>query len=338
MKIPAAASMLRGLSSPYKESDLIVVTGARGFIGANLALSLTASGEKVLAVDKLSLTTPMYGLGELKWVEMEQLHAWLEAKGTQIQAIAHLGACSDTTVSDRDYVMRVNLEYTRKLWNFCTREKLPFIYASSAATYGDGSQGYDDESDPKKLIPLNLYGESKQLFDLWALEQTKTPPRWAGLKYFNVYGPREEHKGRMASVAFHSFNQIKSTGLVKLFKSHKEGIPDGGQQRDFVFVEDAVRTTRHFLETVATAESSNGLYNCGTGQARSFADLATAVFSALKLEPNIEYIPMPEDLRGKYQYFTQASTAKRIRAGVSKPFHSIEAGVEKYVRYLVAKG
>jgi ADP-L-glycero-D-manno-heptose 6-epimerase len=158
------------------------------------------------------------------------------------------------------------------------------------------------------------------------------------LKYFNVYGPREEHKGRMASVAFHSFNQIKSAGFVKLFQSHKPGIPDGGQQRDFVFVEDAVMTTRHFLDTKATKDSPNGVYNCGTGVARSFADLAKAVFLALKLEPRIEYIPMPEDLRGKYQYFTQASTAKRVRAGVNKPFHSIEAGVEKYVRYLEAKG
>jgi ADP-L-glycero-D-manno-heptose 6-epimerase len=227
-----------------------------------------------------------------------------------------------------------NLEYTRTLWHWCTRAEVPFVYASSAATYGDGAKGFDDESDPSHLAPLNLYGKSKHLFDLWALEQVTTPPRWAGLKYFNVYGPRESHKGRMASVAYHAYCQIRDGGRVRLFKSHRDGIPDGGQQRDFVFVEDAVAATLHFWTQPPSPDSPNGLYNIGTGQARSFADLARAVFTARRLEPAIDYIPMPEDLRERYQYFTQARNTKLQRAGYEQPFHSIEDGVAKYVAWL----
>jgi ADP-L-glycero-D-manno-heptose 6-epimerase len=220
------------------------------------------------------------------------------------------------------------------LWQWCTRAGKPFVYASSAATYGNGAQGYDDEGDPRALMPLNLYGESKQLFDCWALKQTHTPPRWAGLKYFNVYGPHEAHKGRMASVVFHAYHQIRETGKVRLFQSHREGYAHGGQQRDFVYVEDAVEATLHLLETPVSAQAPNGLYNVGTGEARTFADLGRAVFAALGRGPDIEYIPMPEDIRERYQYFTQAKVDKLRRCGFTRPFRTLEEGVQAYVAYL----
>ncbi|GMV83587.1 MAG: hypothetical protein AMXMBFR7_47710 [Planctomycetota bacterium] len=314
-----------------------VVTGANGFIGANLAAALLARGERRMAVvDVFGAAAPRYpdALGEAERVERDALEPWLERHGAAVTGVLHLGACSDTTATDRAFMLRNNLEYTRMLWNFCTRRAVPFVYASSAATYGDGAQGFDDESDPRQLRPLNLYGESKQLFDLWALEQELAPPRWAGLKFFNVYGPRETHKGRMASVAFHAWKQIRAEGEVKLFRSHREGVPDGGQQRDFVYVADAESVCRYFLETPASAASPNGLYNVGTGQARSFADLAHAVFAALGREPRIRFVPMPEDLREKYQYFTQAKTAKLRRAGYAAPFASLEGGVADYIRQL----
>lgn len=314
-----------------------VVTGANGFIGANLAAALLARGERRMAVvDVFGAAAPRYpdALGGAERVERDALEPWLERHGAAVTGVLHLGACSDTTATDRAFMLRNNLEYTRMLWNFCARRAVPFVYASSAATYGDGAQGFDDESDPRQLRPLNLYGESKQLFDLWALEQELAPPRWAGLKFFNVYGPRETHKGRMASVAFHAWKQIRADGEVKLFRSHRDGVPDGGQQRDFVYVADAEAVCRYFLETPASAASPNGLYNVGTGQARSFADLAHAVFAALGREPRIRFVPMPEDLREKYQYFTQAKTAKLRRAGYAAPFASLESGVADYIRHL----
>ncbi|MBE7462866.1 MAG: ADP-glyceromanno-heptose 6-epimerase [Planctomycetes bacterium] len=314
-----------------------VVTGANGFIGANLAAALLARGDRRMAVvDVFGSAAPRYpeALGQAERVERDALEPWLERHGAAVTGVLHLGACSDTTATDRAFMLRNNLEYTRMLWNFCARRAVPFVYASSAATYGDGAQGFDDESDPRLLRPLNLYGESKQLFDLWALEQELAPPRWAGLKFFNVYGPRETHKGRMASVAFHAWKQIRAEGEVKLFRSHREGVPDGGQQRDFVYVADAEAVCRFFLETPASSASPNGLYNVGTGQARSFADLAHAVFAALGREPRIRFVPMPEDLREKYQYFTQAKTAKLRRAGYAAPFASLESGVADYIRQL----
>lgn len=314
-----------------------VVTGANGFIGANLAAALLARGDRRMAVvDVFGSAAPRYpeALGQAERVERDALEPWLERHGAAVTGVLHLGACSDTTATDRAFMLRNNLEYTRMLWNFCARRAVPFVYASSAATYGDGAQGFDDESDPRLLRPLNLYGESKQLFDLWALEQELAPPRWAGLKFFNVYGPRETHKGRMASVAFHAWKQIRAEGEVKLFRSHREGVPDGGQQRDFVYVADAEAVCRFFLEMPASAASPNGLYNVGTGQARSFADLAHAVFAALGREPRIRFVPMPEDLREKYQYFTQAKTAKLRRAGYAAPFASLESGVADYIRQL----
>jgi len=318
---------------------MFVVTGASGFIGSNVALRLLERGSAVVAADNyVERQEHRYldGRGVCEFVDKDQLHIWLNNHSKEIRAVIHLGACSDTTVTDRAFVMRVNYDYTRALWNFCAREGIPLIYASSAATYGDGSLGWDDECDPHRLQPLNLYGESKHKFDLWALEQPKAPPRWAALKYFNVFGPHERHKARMASVAFHAFHQIRARGKVSLFQSHREGIPNGGQQRDFIFVEDAVEATLHFLDTPVSLAAPNGLYNVGTGTARTFEDHARAVFAALERPPLIVYDPMPEDLREKYQYFTQATTAKLLRAGFSKPFHSLEEGVRKYVRALAA--
>ena len=321
---------------------MIVVTGAAGFIGSNVVAALNARGRQdIVAVDSFRHTakdTPY--LHELRIhgsVDKDHLGRWLDEEGAAVEAIIHQGACSDTTLRDRDYVIAVNTDYTRMLWEWCTRAGKPLVYASSAATYGDGLQGYDDRADPRMLKPLNLYGESKQLFDLWALDQVHTPPRWAGLKYFNVYGPREAHKGRMASVAFHAYQQIRESGRVTLFTSYQKEYADGGQRRDFVYVGDAVEATLHLLETPVSAQAPNGLYNVGTGQARTFADLAGAVFAAVGRDPVIEYIPMPEDLRDRYQYFTQARIDKLRHSGFTRPFRSIEEGVRHYVAYLRAQ-
>lgn len=324
---------------------MIAVTGAAGFIGSNIVASLNASGIKdVVAVDYFDAAARPAGLSNdpayldkmqvAERVETEKFPDWLAANRNDVKAIVHMGACSDTTQSDVAFMMKVNLEYTVSMWKFCRDAGCPLVYASSAATYGDGSEGYDDARSPESYKPLNLYGQSKQMFDVWALKQTATPPRWVGLKFFNVYGPRESHKGRMASVAFHSYNQIRKTAQVKLFESHRPDYPNGGQKRDFIQVDDAVAIVRHFLDTPASGTSPNGLYNAGTGIARTFEDLARSVFIALRFTPNISYIPMPEDIRDKYQYFTQASTEKLRRAGFAKPMLTLEEGVKKYVDFL----
>jgi len=321
---------------------MIVVTGAAGFIGSNVVAALNARGRPdIVAVDSFRHTAKdtryLHELRIHDTVDKDHLGRWLDEEGASVEAIIHQGACSDTTLRDRNYVIAVNTDYTRMLWQWCTRAGKPLVYASSAATYGDGLQGYDDRADPRMLKPLNLYGESKQLFDLWALDQVHTPPRWAGLKYFNVYGPREAHKGRMASVAFHAYQQIRESGRVTLFTSYQKEYADGGQRRDFVYVGDAVEATLHLLETPVSAQAPNGLYNVGTGQARTFADLAGAVFAAVGRDPVIEYIPMPEDLRDRYQYFTQARIDKLRHSGFTRPFRSIEEGVRHYVAYFRAQ-
>ncbi|WP_432797904.1 ADP-glyceromanno-heptose 6-epimerase [Poriferisphaera sp. WC338] len=331
---------------------MIVVTGANGFIGANMVKRLNAMGETgVVVVDDYpsirdtegTTVAPKndhyaHGFGEGAvglYIDMHDFAAWLGTDAADaVTGIVHMGACSDTTVTDREYVMRVNLKYTTMLWDWCTKRGVNFVYASSAATYGDGTQGYSDEMDPGIYKPLNLYGESKHRFDLWALKQEKTPPRWAGMKYFNVYGPMELHKGRMASVALHTYKQIKETGKMKLFMSHKDGIADGEQLRDFVFVEDVVEMSLYLLNESVSKDAPNSLYNAGTGKARSFLDFAKAVFAGLGMEPEIEFIPMPVDLRGQYQYFTQATMRKMMGAGYDRPIHCLEDGVKKYVSYL----
>jgi len=325
---------------------MYVVTGADGFIGSNLVDELNRRGvDQIVLVDQyaslfsgdLSAIPPAEAryTSELRcagWLDFRQLPQWLDRAGDEVRAVIHLGACSDTTVTDRDYVMINNFEYSRQLWSWCTRAVCPLIYASSAATYGDGQRGYSDRLNPAIYRPLNLYGESKQLFDLWALQQLDQPPHWAGVKYFNVYGPQEQHKGRMASVVWHCYRQIQREGRVSLFQSHRPDVRDGGQQRDFLYVRDAVDATLYLLE----APLVRGLYNVGTGKARTFEDLAKAVFSALDREPDIEYIPMPEDLRWRYQYFTQAVIDKLRQAGFASRFHTLEEGVQDYVTQYLA--
>lgn len=326
---------------------MIVVTGAAGFIGANIVAALNARGrDDVVAVDLFDAgRNPQHlpndpslldAMRLQRRVDRDDLAAFLDDAGPAVRAVIHMGACSDTTQTDEAFMAANNVEYTRMLWDGCARAGRPFVYASSAATYGDGSAGYDDRVDPSIYRPLNLYGWSKHRFDLWALGQSAAPPRWAGLKYFNVYGPREAHKGRMASVALHAFRQVRATGRMRLFQSHRQAVADGEQKRDFIYVGDAAAATLHFLDTPASAGAPNGLYNVGTGRARSFADLARAVFAALDAPPDIVYFPMPEDLRAQYQYFTQADTRKLRAAGFARPMLSLEAGVRQYVEFLLA--
>ncbi|WP_165244092.1 ADP-glyceromanno-heptose 6-epimerase [Paludisphaera soli] len=312
---------------------MIAITGAAGFIGSNLAHRLSAAGRELILVDHpLTAATAVNwaGLGRFRFVPMERFLLDLERdEGRSIEAIFHLGACSSTTETDWQFLLENNVGYTRSLWTWCTTEKRPFLYASSAATYGDGSKGFDDRTPASELEPLNLYGKSKNDFDAWVQAEIAaggaTPPAWAGLKFFNVYGPREIHKGKMASVVWHARRQILETGEVRLFKSNDPAFPDGGQRRDFVFVEDCID---HMLWLWEHPEAS-GIYNSGTGTSRTFRDLATAVFTALGREPTIRFIDMPPELRGQYQNFTQADMSKLREAGYAKAPTALEDGVRK---------
>lgn len=311
----------------------IIVTGAAGFIGSCLVSYLNEKGyENLVLVDKFDDESKHLNLLHKKFtarIERDNFFEWFAHEGAGTACIFHLGARTDTTEFDYSVHQRLNVDYSMRIWEICSHSGIPLIYASSAATYGDGQLGYaDDHSLTEKLQPLNPYGVSKNEFDKWMLQQRKTPPFWAGLKFFNVYGPNEYHKSRMASVIFHSFNQIRQTGKVKLFRSHKEGFKDGEQLRDFVYVKDVISVCCWLMEN----KPASAIYNLGTGKARSFKDLATATFHALDLEPVIEYIDMPEDIRDKYQYFTQAKMDKLLNAGYAKPFWSLEQGVEDYVR------
>ncbi len=270
-----------------------------------------------------------------EYLDKDQLFDFLE-DNDDITAVIHMGAISATTERDFNKLVADNMHYSQDLWSWCAEYEVPFFYASSAATYGAGEHGYDDASI-EGLRPLNGYGYSKHFFDQWVLEQVKqkqpAPPAWAGFKFFNVYGPNEYHKERMASVAFHTFNQFKETGTMRLFKGTKEGIEDGMQLRDFVYVKDVADVMGFFLEAALKQKpAASAIYNIGTGQARSFKDLATSVMTSMAREPNITYIDMPQDLQGKYQYFTQAEMQKLRNAGYKKPFTSLEEGVKDYVQ------
>lgn len=327
-----------------KES-IIVITGAAGFIGSCLTGFLNSKGyNHLILVDdfsKVEKTPNLEGKQYQEKVEREQFFDWLAEKKPSIGFIFHIGARTDTTEFDYSIHQHLNVDYSQKIWKYCTENKVPVVYASSAATYGSGEEGYnDDHAIVYALQPLNPYGVSKNEFDKWALQQTTQPPFWAGLKFFNVYGPNEYHKGRMASVIWHSFNQINQQGFVKLFKSHKEGYKDGQQLRDFVYVKDVLKICYWLMSQYATGNEqlANGLYNLGTGKARSFEDLAKATFSGLDKEAKIEFIPMPEDIRDKYQYFTEANMQKLKDAGYSDAFYSLEEGVSDYVRNYLTKG
>lgn len=324
---------------------LIVVTGAAGFIGSCLTGFLNSKGyTRLILVDDFSEPEKMLNLEGKQYqekIEREYFFEWLAEQKPAIDFIFHIGARTDTTEFDYSVHQHLNVEYSQKIWDYCTANNVPVVYASSAATYGSGEEGYnDDHAVVYALKPLNPYGVSKNEFDKWALQQTKQPPFWAGLKFFNVYGPNEYHKGRMASVIWHSFKQINQQGKVKLFKSHKEGFNDGQQLRDFVYVKDVLKICYWLMEQYEKGSGSvaSGLYNLGTGKARSFADLAKATFQGLDKEPVIEFIDMPEDIRDKYQYFTEANMQKLIDAGYKDAFYSLEDGVNDYVRNYLAKG
>jgi ADP-L-glycero-D-manno-heptose 6-epimerase len=342
------------------DNSNIIITGAYGFIGSCLVSHLNQQGyTNLFLVDDFTSDAELVRQGGkeknltnkkyIQRVERENLFSWLQTEQPKIDFVFHLGARTDTTEFDYSIHQKLNVEYSQNIWKYCTQHNIPLVYASSAATYGSGELGYDDNHEIiEKLQPLNPYGVSKNEFDKWAIKQTLepsfggqggTPPFWAGLKFFNVYGPNEYHKARMASVIFHSFNQIKNTGKVKLFKSHKEGFTDGNQLRDFVYVKDVVNVCYWLLQAAERVDnflkvvnSTGAIFNLGTGTARSFNDLTKATFKGLDLEPNIEYIDMPLDIRDKYQYFTQANMSKLKAAGYTQSFYTLEEGVEDYVR------
>lgn len=310
---------------------MIVVTGAAGFIGSCLIKRLNIEGlGPVLAVDDFTDAVKNKNLEGKDIFKQIDRFEFIKNPGQwgMLDFVFHIGARTDTTEFDTELLRKLNTDYTTKLWNYCTQNKVPLIYASSAATYGLAENGFDDNHDGiAQLKPLNPYGQSKQNFDLWAIQQTETPPFWAGLKFFNVFGPNEYHKGRMASVIMHGTTQIKEHEFIKLFRSHIPEYQDGEQVRDFIYVKDVMDVVMYLYKT--TPESA--IYNLGTGQARSWNDLAKAIFKALNKPVIINYIDIPEDIREKYQYFTEAKMQKLINTGYNKPFTSLETAVNDYI-------
>lgn len=318
---------------------MIVVTGAAGFIGSVVAAYLNQQGKHdLILVDDFSREDKKENYISKKYnqlIDRKDFISWFEINYKQVDFIVHLGARTDTTEFNYAIFEELNIEYSQAIFKLCTKYAIPLIYASSAATYGLGELGYEDSHDiVDQLQPLNPYGKSKNEFDKWVLQQSKTPPFWAGLKFFNVYGPNEYHKKRMASVIFHAFNQIKENGEVKLFRSHRPDFADGMQLRDFVYVKD-VASVIYFL---MKQKPASGLYNLGTGKARAFYDLAVATFKALDLKPKISFVDTPIDIRDKYQYFTEADMSKLARAGYKEAFTSLEEGVGEYVQKYLKSG
>jgi ADP-L-glycero-D-manno-heptose 6-epimerase len=318
---------------------MIVLTGAAGFIGSYFLGFLNTKGiTNIAIVDGFSREEKLNNWSTKKFeikIERNQFIPWLKLNSEKIDFVFHLGARTDTTLMDWKVFEELNLNYTKSIWEICANKNIPLIYASSAATYGNGELGYDDiEKNIPQLKPLNPYGDSKQMFDEWALQQASQPPFWAGLKFFNVYGPNEYHKGRMASVIFHSFNQISGNKKIKLFKSHKQGIENGHQKRDFVFVKDLCSVMYFLMEQ----RKKSGIYNLGSGTARTFLDLANSVFKTLNLPPQIEFIDTPLDIRDNYQYYTCATMEKLKEAGYTPNFTSLEEGINDYVQnYLISR-
>ena len=312
---------------------MIIVTGAAGFIASFLVGNLNEKGRSdLILVDDFSRVDKLPNLVDKKYIEkIDRIDFpnWLRNNQEKIDIVFHLGARTDTTEMSVELFNELNLNYSKEIWSICTEKHIPLVYASSAATYGGGEFGYDDNHEEiPKLNPLNPYGESKNDFDKWVLTQIQRPPFWAGLKFFNVYGPNEYHKGRMASVILHTFKQIKENGIMKLFRSHNPNFTDGGQLRDFVYVKDVASVCEYLMNE----KPESAIYNLGSGKARTFLDLATLTFIALNLEPKIEFIDTPIDIRDNYQYFTEANMSKLINSGYSKPFYSLEEGVADYVK------
>lgn len=318
---------------------MIIVTGAAGFIGSCLVSKLNSEGYKdIVVVDDFTENEKNKNLEGKTFshkVHRDDFHKWLRENQRLTQFVFHIGARTDTTEFDKNIFDKLNLNFTKEIWSICVEFGLPLVYASSAATYGLGEFGYDDSHEViEKLKPLNPYGESKNEFDKWAIKQEHKPYFWAGLKFFNVYGPNEYHKGRMASVIFHAFNQIHDTNKVKLFSSHNAKYKDGEQLRDFIYVKDVVDVCFSLMHH----RKNSGIYNLGTGKARTFLDLAKNAFSALSKPSKIEFIDTPADIREKYQYFTEANMKKLRAIGYDKKFTSLEDGVQDYVKnYLVGK-
>ena len=316
----------------------IIITGAAGFIGSNLLSKLNQENiNDIILVDDFShpeKNKNFEGKNFSAKINRETFFDWANKNTKSVDFIFHIGARTDTAEFDKSIFDKLNLNYTKNIWKLCAQNNIPLIYASSAATYGDGSLGYADNHDIiGNLKPLNPYGESKNEFDKWALKQTSQPPFWAGMKFFNVFGPNEYHKGRMASVVFHSFNQIKKTGAMKLFRSHNKNYKDGEQLRDFIYVKDLVNVLFFLMKN----KSKSGIYNLGTGKARTFLDLTKAVFKALKIDENISFIDTPEDIRDKYQYYTQAEMQKLRNAGYTEKFTELEDATFDYVNNYLAK-
>lgn len=308
----------------------IVVTGAAGFIGSCLVSFLNEKGiSDLILVDDFSKEEKLRNLeGKQFSAKIDRDIFLFDIARHKIDFIFHIGARTDTTEFDVSIFDKLNMDYSQRLWNHCSTNNIPFLYASSAATYGGGEHGFDDEESNKELAPLNPYGQSKQDFDIWAEQQEIKPPFWAGLKFFNVFGPNEYHKGRMASVVMHAFHQIKKNGSLKLFKSHNPDYQDGEQIRDFIYVKDLLNLMWFWYEN----QGPSGIYNAGTGKARTFNDLGAAIFKALDKETSITYIPTPEDIRDKYQYYTEATMSKTKKSGYQKAFWSLEDAVEDYVQ------
>lgn len=316
---------------------MIIITGAAGFIGSCLVQKLNENGYRDLVlVDDFSRDDKNKNLEGKQFsqqIHRDEFANWLEKNHLLTQFVFHIGARTDTTEQDQTIFDRLNLNYTKTIWNICVEFGLPFVYASSAATYGIGEQGYDDDENKISFLkPLNPYGDSKNDFDKWALAETRKPYFWAGLKFFNVYGPNEYHKGRMSSVVLGAYNQIMNTGKMKLFQSHNPNFKDGEQMRDFVYVKDVVNVLYFLMHH----RKNSGIYNLGSGTARTFLDLAKNTFKAMGKEPEISFIPTPEDIRDTYQYFTEANMSKLRSIGYSLPFFSLEDGIADYVsNYLI---
>ncbi|MEI6019876.1 MAG: ADP-glyceromanno-heptose 6-epimerase [Bacteroidota bacterium] len=312
---------------------MIVITGSAGFIGSCLVSKFNQQGVyDLILVDDFSKQEKDHNLYEKRFVKKIDRNAfikWFEKNNKEINLVLHIGARTDTTEFNVNIFNELNLNYTKAIWKLCSMHQIPLVYASSAATYGLGEYGYDDDESKINLLkPLNPYGDSKNDFDKWAILQKEQPPQWQGLKFFNVYGPNEYHKGRMASVIFHAFHQIQNVGEVKLFRSHKPEYKDGGQLRDFVYVKDVVDV----IWFLANEKVKSGIYNLGSGKARTFLNLAESTFKALNLQAKITFIDTPIDIRDKYQYFTEANMQKLISAGYKQPFTSLEEGVSDYVK------
>jgi len=316
---------------------MIVVTGALGFIGSALIKKLNSMGHfDILAVDDFYQDRKNPNIENKRireFIHRDIFLVWFDRIYSQVDFVFHLGARTDTAEMDTEIFDRLNLQYSKDIWNICSKHNIPLVYASSAATYGIGDNGFNDtHTIVKKLEPLNPYGISKNDFDIWALEQKMNPPFWSGIKFFNVYGPNEYHKSRMASVILHTVRQIKKTGAMKLFRSHNKDYKDGEQKRDFIYIKDVVSVLYFMMEK----QPSNGLYNLGTGKARTFYDLASNTFTAMGLEPKISYIDTPIDIRDKYQSYTQADMSKLKKVGYNQPFTSLEDGIVDYVKnYLI---